>query len=546
MPRTDVLNRILACAADELGPIVGKAQLSTASFTLGQMEASLLVALRNLAVFILSELCGLGQKRHKKRVRGHPDVGEGKHWLPFKGFRWKRILTVFGRIRFRRAYYHSAGPQDSRWPRDEELGLVPDQIWSPGFQDNADYLATVTGSYQEAEKTLKKILGVEVHYKQIQRDCLEVSADLAAVQQQEVKEALEIKERVDSPAPTDAPECVMAFVDGTIVDRHSSGEGSGLEVKVGRVDVACLQKPPAPKAKAALEKVGTPTPASEADKPVTQMSSGEPEKPGTPAPASEGRQQELAELKESREQRQYQAATRLVKQALATAAPDRNERPIYRPSNPTSQYCATAEKGVDIIGGLLWALAASVGVERAALVLFLADGSHWCWNLCKTHFPQAVQILDIFHLAGHVLKAAVIFWGESSSEAKVWAKETLIKILQGNLDQVLAELSVLSFLDKRKSEELDKLKTYLTNNIERMDYPRYLAAGYTISSAPAEGACGNVIGDRMGGNGRGWDEVGADAMARLRALHCSGKWDTFYQERQARIVRQLRSQERAA
>lgn len=134
MPRTDVLNRILACAAHELGPIVEKAQQSRATFTLGRMETSLLVALKNLAVFSLSELCGLGQERHQRRVRGHRDVGEGKHWLPFKGLRWKSLLTVFGRIRFRRAYYHSADPKDSRWLRDEELGLAPGQSCAQVFR----------------------------------------------------------------------------------------------------------------------------------------------------------------------------------------------------------------------------------------------------------------------------------------------------------------------------------------------------------------------------------------------------------------------------
>ena len=121
-------------AAHELSPIVEKAKLSRANFTFGQMEASLLVALRNLACFILSELCGLGQKRHRKRVRGHTDVGDGKHWLPCKGSLEKGLNTVFGPVRFSRSYYHSADPKDSRWPRDEE----------------PDYLATVTGSYQEA------------------------------------------------------------------------------------------------------------------------------------------------------------------------------------------------------------------------------------------------------------------------------------------------------------------------------------------------------------------------------------------------------------
>jgi hypothetical protein len=519
MPRTDVLTRILACAAHELGPIVERAQLSRRSFTLGQMEADVLVALKNVAVFILSELCGLGQKRHKRRVRGHADAGDGKRWLPFKGFRWNSVLTVFGWIRFRRAYYHSTAPRDSRWPRDEELGLAPGQIWSPGLQDKADYLATVTGSYQEAQKTLHKMLGVEVHYKQIQRDCLVVGADLAAAQQREVTAVLEVKERPESPPQKEGPECVMIFGDGTMVDSHSHGGGDALEIKVGRVDVACLQK-------------SEPRP--------------EPEKIEASSSVENERQRELAELKESREQKEYQATTGLVKQALSIAAPRRYERPIYRPSNPTSHYCATAEKGTAVIGGLLWLLASQVGVERAAVVLFLADGAHWLWNLCQDHFPQAVQILDVFHLAKHLLKAAGIFWGESSELAREWARDTLVKILRGDIEKVLLELSGLSYLETRKRDALHELRTYLTNNQKRMDYHRYIAAGYVISSAAMEGTCGHVIGDRMTGSGRGWDEVGADAMARLRALHCSGGWEDFYRERQERIVQKLRCERRAA
>lgn len=516
MPRTVVLNRILAQAAQELGPIFEKAQHSRKSFTLGKMEANVVVAMRNIGGFILSELCGLGQEQHKKRVLGHPDVGEGKPWLTFVGLRPRSVLTLFGKIRFKRAYYHNADSNDSRWPREEELGLAPDQIWSPGFQDCAHYAATVTGSYQAGEKTLIKFLGVEVNYRQIQRDCLEVGAEIAETQNQQAEAALEVKERPVESGPKAGPDCVAVFTDGTIVDAHSHRGGSGLEVKVGRVDVACLQE-------------STPIPPVQPKK----------EKASTAAP--DKRQEQLAELKDSREQKQYQATTKLVKQALAEAAPDRYERALYRPSNPTSHYCATAKKGTEIIGGLLWALASSVGVDRAALVLFLADGSHWCWNLCKTHFPQAIQILDVFHLAKHLLEAAGAFFGENGDAARTWAREKLVEILKGHLEEVRKTLEGLSFLDKRKRDALHKLQTYLTNNSERMDYARYIAAGYIISSAAIEGMCGHVIGDRMTGSGRGWDELGADAMARLRCLYCSDQWDTFYRERQDRIVRRLRA-----
>lgn len=507
MPRTDVLGQILACAAHELRPIVEKSQVAPELVSLGEMEGGMLRALWRIGAFALGLLCGLSQGRRKKHVPGHKEVGQGRHRLPFKGTPKKTLLTIFGRIAFRRAYYHSSTPKDSRWPRDEQLGLTPGQIWSPGLSERADYLATVTGSYQEGAKTLTKMFGVEVHYKQIQRDCLHVGALAADRQREEARAALEVKrEEPQPPSGAGAPECIFLSVDGVVVQDHDSG--SGLEIKIGRVDRASLQTP----------------------KPITKGGAKT-----TPAPVAPERSAELAELKDSREQRQYQAATGLVKEALAKAAPDRDDRPRYRPSNPTSSYVATADKGTDSIGGLLWAAAVAAGVQTAALVLFLADGAHWCWNLCETHFPAAVQILDVFHLAKHLIAAGGVLWGEKSARAREWALQTLVAILDGHLDRVLGELEALDFIDSRKREARRELLVYLRNNQKRMDYPRYVAAGYPISSAMIEGACGHVIGRRMKGSGRRWDQDGADAMARLRALHCSGRWDAFFADHHRRV-----------
>jgi hypothetical protein len=505
MPRTDVLGEILACAAHELRPIVEKTQVAPELVSLGEMEGRILQALWRIGAFALGLLCGLGSGRRKKYVAGHTSVGQGRHRLPFKGTPKKTLLTIFGRIAFRRAYYHSSVPKDSRWPRDEQLGLTPGQIWSPGLSERADYLATVTGSYQEGAKTLTKMFGVEVHYKQIQRDCLQVGAEAADRQQEEARAALQVKQEQPPPG-TKGPECILLSVDGVVVQDHDSA--SGLEIKIGRVDRACLQMP-------------APTAGTKAKT--------------NPAPEATERSAQLAELKDSREKREYRAATGLVKEALAKVAPDRHKRSVYRPSNPTSSYVATAEKGTEAIGGLLWAAAVAAGVQTAALVLFLADGAHWCWNLCKTNFPGAIQILDVFHLAKHLFEAGGVMWGEKSGSSRDWALQALVAILEGRLDEVLRELEGLTFTEARKREARRELLVYLGNNRERMDYPKYIAAGYPISSAMIEGACGHVIGRRMKGSGRRWDEAGADAMARLRALHCSGRWDAFFADHHRRI-----------
>jgi len=494
-----------------LRPLVEKSQLAPELVSLGEMEWSILQALWRIGAFALELLCGLSKGRRRKYVPGHKSVGEGRHRLSFKGTPKKTLLTIFGRIAFRRAYYHSAAPNDSRWPRDEQLGLVPGQIWSPGLSERADYLATVTGSYQEAAKALDKMFGVEVHYKQIQRDCLLVGADAATQQREEARAALETKEE-EPPPETEGPECLLLSTDGVIVKDHDGGPG--LEIKIGRLDRACLRG----SARTKVSESGL-----------------------RQSPLATERTAELAELKESREQREYQAATGLVKEALAQAAPDRYDRPVYRPSNPTSSYVATSEKGTDAIGGLLWAAAVAAGVHTASLVLFMADGGKWCWNLCQTHFPSARQILDVFHLAKHLIEAGGVVWGEKSGRAREWALQGLVAILDGRLDEVLDAMEALTFTESAKREARRKLLVYLRNNRKRMDYPQYLAAGYPISSAMIEGACGHVIGRRMKGSGRRWDQRGADAMARLRAMHCGGRWEGFFAERQRRIRESLRA-----
>ena len=60
-----------------------------------------------------------------------------------------------------------------------------------------------------------------------------------------------------------------------------------------------------------------------------------------------------------------------------------------------------------------------------------------------------------------------------------------------------------------------------------MQYHEYLAAGYPIASGVIEGACRNIIVDRMEHSGMRWVMDGAHAMLGLRCIKLSGLWDEF-------------------
>jgi hypothetical protein len=60
-----------------------------------------------------------------------------------------------------------------------------------------------------------------------------------------------------------------------------------------------------------------------------------------------------------------------------------------------------------------------------------------------------------------------------------------------------------------------------------MRYDQYPANGWPIASGPVEGACKNLIKDRMERSGMRWTEQMAEAIVQLRAIYLSGDFDAL-------------------
>ena len=91
-------------------------------------------------------------------------------------------------------------------------------------------------------------------------------------------------------------------------------------------------------------------------------------------------------------------------------------------------------------------------------------------------------------------------------------------------------------------QKLKDVKTacnYLENNLERMRYDEYLAAGYPIASGVIEGACRHLVKDRMERTGMRWRESSAGSMLFVRALEVTGLWEPFQIHRQAAEQKRL-------
>ncbi len=69
---------------------------------------------------------------------------------------------------------------------------------------------------------------------------------------------------------------------------------------------------------------------------------------------------------------------------------------------------------------------------------------------------------------------------------------------------------------------------YFTYHADRLDYFRYRAMGLPIGSGIIESACKAVLQQRECGSGMQWQDPHAQAIATLRAVQRSGRWDHLW------------------
>jgi len=90
-----------------------------------------------------------------------------------------------------------------------------------------------------------------------------------------------------------------------------------------------------------------------------------------------------------------------------------------------------------------------------------------------------------------------------------------------------------------KRKTLNGIANYLYRNRAYMRYDQYLANGWPIASGPVEGACKNLIKDRMERSGMRWTEQMAEAIVQLRAIYLSGDFDAYWEFHIAQDQRRL-------
>jgi hypothetical protein len=223
------------------------------------------------------------------------------------------------------------------------------------------------------------------------------------------------------------------------------------------------------------------------------------------------------------------ARTREVKMACAftQTTVDDDGYPVRDPAS--SSYLATFAPAADF-GVLMAAEARRRGAGHIRQLTILGDGAVWIWNLAAQHFPQATQIVDLFHAREHVHELANLAARLLAGHRDDWLAERLAELDAGDIGALLAAGRSLKFTGSLAGER-DKALHYFQANATRMRYAWYRSLGLFVGSGVVEAGCKSVIGQRLKLSGMRWTEQGATGILTLRCLEASNRWDETWQPR---------------
>ena len=176
---------------------------------------------------------------------------------------------------------------------------------------------------------------------------------------------------------------------------------------------------------------------------------------------------------------------------------------------------------------------AQVGMDRADRWIGLTDGGNGLESFVQRSFPRVeAVILDFWHVSDHLGDLARALHPLDEDNAKEQKGQWCHVLKHEGGAALITELATMPLPKGRPAfrTKREEVLNYMRNNVERMNYPAYLAKGWLIGSGSVESACKTVVAQRLKLAGMRWREKGTDAVCHLRALYKSERtqWLSFW------------------
>jgi hypothetical protein len=432
-----------------------------------------------LALGLFFSLCGDADQGERLTL------ANGKEVRRLKDLRKREYFSVFGLFELYRAVYGTREKQKIEWvPLDAQLSL-PESKFSYLLQDWDQDMA-VDGPFDQVNDVIGKILGFRQSVNSLERTNRKMSESVEGFWAQETAPAAE--------------------EEGALMVIQADGKGVVMRAQTNAEDKPSVPAPHSGEKKGKEEKGGK--------KKMALVGAAYTVDPFIRTP-----EQVLDALfrDTKKEEQSLPRPKPLAKHVRASLLRDDN---------------GTMRPSYDEIFGWLAQEVALRNPDGDKPIPCVMDGQDTLWAALPKYLPdqKLIPILDIIHVCSYVWDATHLFYTKGTPEAISFAKDRIGRLLEGGVDGVIRGLrwkGTYDNLPPKALEELERVCGYFENNRHRMAYDEYLAAGYPIASGVIEGACRNVVVDRMEHSGMHWVLDGAHAMLGMRCIKLSGVWDEF-------------------
>ena len=192
----------------------------------------------------------------------------------------------------------------------------------------------------------------------------------------------------------------------------------------------------------------------------------------------------------------------------------------------SSSYLATFEPAA-VFAGLVEAEGIRRGAHHVRQLTILGDGATWIWNIASSKFPQATQIVDLYHAREHLHDLTRLLEFMLLDRREEWLAARLEDLDHGDIGGICRAARVYR-LTGAKKDDLDTALGYFENNAPRMRYNWFRSRGLFVGSGVVESGCKAVIGQRLKLSGMRWTVAGADAITALRCQQASRPEDQIW------------------
>jgi len=220
------------------------------------------------------------------------------------------------------------------------------------------------------------------------------------------------------------------------------------------------------------------------------------------------------------------ARTREVKLGVFFTQDEVDEKGYPVRDRASSSYIATFEPAA-VFGDMVKAEGIRRGADHVRQLTILGDGAAWIWTISTAKFPEATQIVDLFHAREHLHDLARQLEFMLGDRKDQWLAARLEDLDYGDIDGICAAARAYP-LEGIKKDELETALGYFENNAHRMRYRWFRSRGLFVGSGLVESGCKAVIGQRLKLSGMRWTVTGAEAITTLRCQQASRPEDRIW------------------